>query len=122
MTTAARPSPSWLTVSTGPVPVVLDGRACRTRAAFFTEAARALRLPGYFGHNWDALTDALRDVAAGQGVHLVVAHAEELLAAEPADRFAMLLDVLGGAGLPVTLRTDSAHEPALRARVTAALG
>ena len=29
--------PFWLTLSTGPAPAVVDGRACRTRAAFFEE-------------------------------------------------------------------------------------
>ncbi|MEV1171794.1 barstar family protein [Nonomuraea sp. NPDC049784] len=119
MTSAARPLPYWLTVSTGPAPAVLDGRACRTRAAFFEEVARALRLPGYFGRNWDALTDSLRDTGA---IALVVEHAEELLSAEPPEQFVTLLDVFAGAaedGLTVTLCTD--HEALLRQRVAAAL-
>ena len=40
---------------------VLDGDAAASRAGFFAEAARALRLPDYFGHNWDALYDCLTD-------------------------------------------------------------
>ncbi|MFI7130665.1 barstar family protein [Nonomuraea sp. NPDC050153] len=121
MTSAARPLPSWLTVSTGPAPVVVDGRSCRTRAAFFTEVARVLRLPDYFGRNWDALTDSLRDTGA---VALVVVHAEELLDAEPPEQFATLLAVLSDAaeaGLTVTLCTDPAHEALLRERTAAAL-
>ncbi|GAA3211300.1 barstar family protein [Nonomuraea helvata] len=121
MTSAARPLPHWLTVSAGPAPAVVDGRACRTRAAFFEEVARALRLPGYFGRNWDALTDSLRDTGA---VPLVVEHAEELLGAEPPDQFAMLLAVLADAaegGLTVTLCTDPAHEALLRQRAADAL-
>ncbi|MFI7633303.1 barstar family protein [Nonomuraea sp. NPDC049400] len=121
MTSAAHPLPHWLTVSTGPAPAVVDGRACRTRAAFFEEVARALRFPGYFGRNWDALTDCLRDTGA---VALFVEHAEELLDAEPPEQFATLLAVLADAaesGLTVTLRTDPAHEAALRQRAAAAL-
>ncbi|MEU6719178.1 barstar family protein [Nonomuraea sp. NPDC046802] len=121
MTSAARSLPPWLALSTGPAPAVVDGRACRTRAAFFEEVARALRLPDYFGRNWDALTDSLRDVGA---VALVVEHAEELLSAEPPEQLALLLAVLADAaeaGLTVTLRTDPAHEAPLRARLTAAL-
>ncbi|MFI6600557.1 barstar family protein [Nonomuraea sp. NPDC050536] len=117
----ARPLPSWLTVSTSPAPAVVDGRACRTRAAFFEEVARALRLPDYFGRNWDALTDSLRDTGP---VALVVEHAEELLGAEPPEQFATLLAVLADAaenGLTLTLRTDPAHEDLLQQRAAAAL-
>ncbi|GAA2315937.1 hypothetical protein GCM10010149_79930 [Nonomuraea roseoviolacea subsp. roseoviolacea] len=115
------PLPPWLSVSTGPAPAIIDGRAARTRSAFFDEAARALRLPGYFGRNWDALTDSLRD--AGE-VSLVVEHAEELLDAEPPEQLATLLAVLADAaetGLTLTLRTDADHETHLRRRIAAAL-
>jgi len=121
MTAAAHPPPPWLTVSTGPAPALVDGRACRTRAAFFEEVARALRLPGHFGRNWDALTDSLRDVGA---VTLIVGHAEELLSAEPPGQLATLLAVLADAaktGLTATLCTDPGHEALLRQRVAAAL-
>ncbi|MBF8191833.1 barstar family protein [Nonomuraea sp. K274] len=121
MTSAARPLPHWLTVSTGPAPAVVDGRACRTRAAFFEEVARVLRFPRYFGRNWDALTDCLRDTGA---VALVVEHAEDLLSAEPAEQFGTLLAVLADAaesGLTLTLRTDPVHEAPLRHRIAAAL-
>jgi hypothetical protein len=128
MTSAARPLPPWLTVSADPgdtdpgaadsVPAVVDGRACRTRAALFEEVARVLRFPEYFGRNWDALTDSLRDTGIGA---LIVAHAEELLSAEPPDQFATLLAVLAGSGMTVTLRTDPGHEDRLRRRAAAAL-
>ncbi|KAB8185827.1 barstar family protein [Microbispora catharanthi] len=121
MASAARPLPPWLTVTTDPAPAVVDGRACRTRAAFFDEVARALRLPAYFGRNWDALTDSLRDIGP---VHLAVEHAEELLDAEPPGQFATLLAVLAGAaeaGLTLTLHTDPADAPRLRHRLIDAL-
>ncbi|MFC4592436.1 barstar family protein [Sphaerisporangium corydalis] len=130
MTSAARPLPQWLTVSTGPAPAVVDGRACRTRAAFFEEAARALRFPEYFGHNWDALADSLRDAtltrdATRSGdVTLIVRNAEELLTDEPPEQLAALLAVLTEAaatGLTVTLHTDPAHEPLLLHRIAIAL-
>ncbi|PZG18109.1 barstar family protein [Nonomuraea aridisoli] len=120
MSSAARPLPSWLAVSTGPAPAgpVLDGRACRARAAFFEEAARALRLPGHFGRNWDALTDSLRDIEIAA---LAVDHAEDLLSEESPGQLAVLLAVLADAGLTVTLRTDAEHETSLRERAAAAL-
>ncbi|MBD3138768.1 barstar family protein [Microbispora bryophytorum] len=108
-------------MTTDPGPAVVDGRACRTRAAFFDEVARALGLPAYFGHNWDALTDSLRDIGP---VHLAVRHAEELLDAEPPGQFATLLAVLAGAaeaGLTLTLHTDPAHTSRLRHRLIDAL-
>ncbi|GLW10076.1 hypothetical protein Misp01_52050 [Microtetraspora sp. NBRC 13810] len=125
MTSAARPLPHWLTVSTAPAPAVVDGRACRTRAAFFEEAARALRFPGYFGHNWDAFADSLRDATAAGAVALIVEHAEDLLSAEAPDQFGTLLAILTEAaktGLTLSLRTTPAHEPDLRNRAAAALG
>lgn len=39
----------------------LDGRELREPASLFAAFARELAFPGYFGHNWDALVDCLRD-------------------------------------------------------------
>ena len=111
----------WLTVTTAPATDAVDGRACRTRAAFFAEVARVLEFPAYFGHNWDALADSLRDLGA---VDIVVAHAEELLADEPPAQFAVLLDIAASAvpdGLTLALATDPDHETALRHRIADAL-
>jgi RNAse (barnase) inhibitor barstar len=122
MASAARPLPHWLTVSTSPAPAVVDGRACRTRAAFFEEVARVLRFPGHFGRNWDALADSLRDVTGA--VALIVDNADELLSAEPPEQFATLLAILADAaheGLTLTLCTGPGHEAPLRLRVAAAL-
>ncbi|MEU9888128.1 barstar family protein [Sphaerisporangium sp. NPDC051017] len=133
MTSAARPLPHWLTVSTAPAPAagdpgrghgdVVDGRACRTRAAFFEEAARALRLPGYFGRNWDALADSFRDLTTAGKVALVIDHAEDLLADEPPAQLATLLDILAESaqtGLTTTLHTTPDAQPTLHTRLTAA--
>jgi hypothetical protein len=117
--------PQWLTVTSDPAPAVIDGRACRTRAAFFEEVARALEFPSYFGRNWDALNDSLRDAGA---VTLFVARAGELLAAEPPDALATLLAIAARAadgdavGLRLTLCAAPGQEESLRRRVEAALG
>jgi len=115
----------WLTVTTDQAAtagsVLVDGRSCRTRAAFLAEAARALDLPDWFGHNWDALADCLHGLGA---VDVVVAHAEELLADEAPAQFTTLLDVAATAapdGLTLTLNTDAGHETALRHRIANAL-
>jgi RNAse (barnase) inhibitor barstar len=113
--------PRWLAVTADPAPAAVDGRACRTRAAFFDQVARALGFPSYFGRNWDALVDCLRDVGA---VELTVAHAEDLLADESLGQLAVLLDVMATAaadGLTLSLRAEAGHEATLRERVEAAL-
>src|SRR5262245_24675673 len=113
-----KPAP-WLTVTTKAPPAIVDGHACRTRATFLAEVARALDFPDYFGHNWDALVDSLRDTGP---VDLIVAHADALLSPDPPAQFATLLDILGSAdGLTLTLSTDPTHETALRQRIATAL-
>jgi hypothetical protein len=64
--------------------VTLAGSAIRNEATFFAEAARALALPGWFGHGWDALADALRDPdrAGGPREAILWVEAEQSLAAD----------------------------------------
>ncbi|NRQ35885.1 barstar family protein [Nonomuraea sp. NN258] len=148
---SGRPLPSWLGITTGPAPgdsaaATLDGHACRTTPALLRHLASALRLPAYFGGNWDALTDSLRDItsnphdvsgssrdvtAAGPrpgAVAVAVRHAEHLLGDEPPDQLATLLAVVADAAgtseppaLTLTLHTDPAHRDSLRHRIDAAL-
>jgi hypothetical protein len=110
--------PAWLTVTGDPVPAVVDGHACRTRAAFFREAARALGFPAYFGHNWDAFLDCLRDL---DDPSLVVASADELLADEDPRQLAILLEIVSGRGMRATFATSPDQVPALESRLLAAL-
>lgn len=49
----------------------LDGAA--GREAFFKQCAAVFSLPGYFGHNWDALHECLLDFA-GRGTPGAVVH------------------------------------------------
>jgi RNAse (barnase) inhibitor barstar len=54
--------------------VVRLPRGVRSKEKLLKILADKLRLPGYFGGNWDALEDALRDLTwlpAGQGVVIV---------------------------------------------------
>jgi RNAse (barnase) inhibitor barstar len=54
--------------------VVRVPRGVRSKEKLLMILADKLRLPGYFGGNWDALEDALRDLTwlpAGRGVSIV---------------------------------------------------
>jgi hypothetical protein len=51
----------------------LDLNGARDRDAFLERCARAFRLPGYFGGNWDALHECLRDIA-GEGAPGAIVH------------------------------------------------
>ncbi|MEV4626685.1 barstar family protein [Micromonospora sp. NPDC049523] len=123
--------PPWLSVSTDaavpPGVSVVSGAASRTRDGLFTEWAAALDFPDYFGRNWDALLDALRDLVEVRPYPLVVTDAAELLADEPPAQFATLLAVLGSVGgesvpaLRVVLDTGAADVSTLHRRLAAAL-
>jgi len=86
------------------------GDRCGTSADLFTEWARGLGFPDYFGHNWDALEECLGDVLHPPGhadaaeLLLVVEEAELLLVAEPPAALATLLSILDDAA-------DSAPRP-----------
>lgn len=89
----------------------LEGRKAGDEAAFFAEAARALRLPEHFGHNWDALDECLRGLGEGRSRRLALLwrDADRSLAADPQlvlDATSLLADVardLGGEDPPTQL-------------------
>ena len=110
--------PPWLTLTSDPVRATVDGHDCRTRAAFFREAARALGFPAYFGRNWDAFLDCLRDLDRPA---FTVARADELLAEEEPRQLAILLQILAEEGLPTTFAAAPDRMPVRRARRAAAL-
>jgi Barstar (barnase inhibitor) len=111
-------TPTWLQLWTATAPagaIVLDGAACRTRDALFAEFARALRFPAYFGRNWDALADCLREMAPAV---LYVRNATGLLRDEPPSQFTTLLDILGTQpGLTVLLGATAQEAEGLRRRL-----
>ena len=106
--------PSWLHVVSGhgdavhPGPaghrrtVTVRGSRCRTRSGLFSEWAAALRVPDYFGHNWDGFAECLADTVRPTGrdpvpdgpLTILVRDAEELLADEPPRALGILLAVV----------------------------
>ncbi|MEO8341529.1 MAG: barstar family protein, partial [Nitrospirota bacterium] len=62
MVTAEQPVESLVRPPTGLALKVIKGRHCKTSENLFTEFARALEFPDYFGHNWDALEECLVDL------------------------------------------------------------
>ncbi|MFE7564799.1 barstar family protein [Kitasatospora sp. NPDC057500] len=107
------PGRPWAGFATGTHRLrLVHGDRCRTRAALFAEWAESLAFPGYFGHNWDAFEECLRDALHPPGVEtttrllVLVAEADALLADEPSDQLTVLLAILDTAAA-TTLTTDS---------------
>lgn len=54
--------------------VAVVGLGIRTREKLFDVLRRELRLPDYFGKNWDALSDCLRDLSWIDERRVVIEH------------------------------------------------
>jgi RNAse (barnase) inhibitor barstar len=64
----------------------LEGRGVRDKQAFLDLCAVEFSLPSYFGHNWDALQDCLRDLGwapAARGYLVVWDHWQDLANGDP---------------------------------------
>jgi hypothetical protein len=76
----------------------VDLRGCHDKAGLLAQLAQSLSLPAHFGHNWDALADALGELRGGDvsGVVLLLEHSATLRRAATAD-FRQAMEVLQGA-------------------------
>ena len=77
----------------------LDGRLITSKADFLRASAEAMQFPSYFGNNWDAQEDSLRDLAwvpTERGYLVLYDHAERFAAVQP-EEFAIALDILRNA-------------------------
>jgi hypothetical protein len=82
---------------------VVDLRNARSKASFMSTVAEALRLPGYFGGNWDAFEEVMNDFprlalltapdAQPRGHLILIDRSSPLRHAAPHD-FATALDIL----------------------------
>jgi RNAse (barnase) inhibitor barstar len=78
---------------------VMRGAKSRTAADFFNECSAALQFPDYFGENWDALDECLRDLEWLPGdAYLLVFSQADLLLDREAVELSALLKVLEHAG------------------------
>ncbi|NMG76347.1 barstar family protein [Aromatoleum diolicum] len=68
---------------------------CNDKADFLRRIAGALHFPDWFGHNWDALADCLRDLSwlPADGYVIVLEHADRLRVAAEGD-FTTALEIL----------------------------
>lgn len=73
----------------------IDLAGCAGKRELLDRVAAALAFPAGFGHNWDALSDCLRDLSwlPAQGYALLFEHAAALHEGAPRD-FDVLLDIL----------------------------
>jgi RNAse (barnase) inhibitor barstar len=67
---------------------ILDGKTIATMADFYTQIAKQLHLPSYFGKNLDALFDCLCDFSwlDANTVHIVLRGYDEFLSKEPRNK------------------------------------
>lgn len=80
--------------------LVLD--ACRMKSLddFYNEVSSVLKMPDYFGRNFNALDECLTDLEwlPAEGYLIVIKHAEFLLCNEPLDTLESLLSVFSDTG------------------------
>ncbi len=66
---------------------ILRGKKCTGREELLEEFARGLDFPDYFGGNWDALEDCLRDLEwlSAEAFVLIITNAEQVLKNSPGE-------------------------------------
>lgn len=65
--------------------IAIDLSGCETKADLLARIARAMHFPGWFGHNWDALSDCLADLSwlPASGYAIELQHAQDLRRSAP---------------------------------------
>lgn len=106
-----------------PTTYVLDAKLMTTKSALFDECQRVLRFPDYFGRNWDALDECLRDLDWLEYPlqRLVIVDASELLVDGDDDDLATFLAIIRDASNDADF-TVALHRPDSRVWQAAAGG
>ncbi|MDA0207486.1 MAG: barstar family protein [Acidobacteria bacterium] len=81
----------------GYITISVDARRMLSKSALLAELAEAMRFPEWFGNNWDALLDCLRDVSTLVGSDAVLLFIENAGALEalPQEELATFIGVVG---------------------------
>jgi hypothetical protein len=92
----------------GSVARVIRGAKATTLDGFFGEIGAALQLPAYFGENWPALDECLKDLSwlPGLAYVLIVTDANALFRADEFDSLPTLLKLAASAGEAWATPTD----------------
>jgi len=113
---------------------VLRGKRMRNREGLFDQFGALLQFPDYFGENWDAFLDCMRDLSwlRADGLVLVLWDAASVLADADPKALDILIDIFedaGGssagdeadAGIPfhIVLHATPEQASSLQARLTA---
>lgn len=90
--------------------IVIRGWKCQTKEACMNELGAALQFPGYFGENWDALDECIRDLSWLPAARYVL-FLTEIQRAFPEDDASLgtLLSVLSGAATAWAQRGVAFH-------------
>ena len=93
------------TAPKGTVARIVRGQRCHSKERTLQEWAAALQFPSYFGNNWDAFEDCVKDLEWLQGrrVVAIVTRSDEMLPRSPED-FATLLSILVATQTETSLR------------------
>lgn len=97
----------------------IEGKGIERKEQLLTHVATALRFPGHFGHNWDALEECLTDMEwlDAPGYLVYYDHIDKLLEAHP-DQFATFIEICRDAvaswkedGTPMVILLSGARAP-----------
>jgi len=100
---AVVPGREWLRNSRASKPSLLfievKGSRCETKAALLEHFAERLKFPNYFGHNWDAFDECIRELEwlPAPGYVIVVLEADKLLSRDR-DDLHIFIAIMNAAG------------------------
>ena len=74
----------------------IDGLNVYDKDTFLKSCATAMHFPAYFGHNWDAFEECIRDLPSAKGYVLLYDHVAQFAGKEP-EEWRIALDILADA-------------------------
>ncbi|BAU10827.1 barnase inhibitor [Leptolyngbya sp. NIES-3755] len=76
----------------------LDGRKIATREDFLRESAEAMNFPTYFGKNWDAFDECIRDLSwVSAQKYILIYDRPDIFAKSQPDQWQIAQDILQSA-------------------------